>query len=64
MSRLFESVRYLKGVGEARAKTFAGMGISTLYDLISYFPRAYEDRSQIRPISELQVDEPACFRPL
>ena len=62
MARLFDSVRYLKGVGEARAKTFANLGISTLYDLISYFPRAYEDRSRIVPIAELQVDEPACFR--
>ena len=40
MARLFDSVRYLKGVGEARAKTFASLGIHTLYDLISYFPRA------------------------
>ena len=62
MARLFESVRYLKGVGEARARTFANLGIETLYDLISYFPRTYEDRSKIVPIAELQVDEPACFR--
>ena len=62
MAKLFESVRYLKGVGEARAKLFASMGITTLYDLISYFPRAYEDRTRIVPISELQVDEPSCFR--
>ena len=62
MAKLFDSVRYLKGVGEARAKVFASMGITTLYDLISWFPRAYEDRSRIVPIAELQVDEPACFR--
>ena len=62
MAKLFDSVRYLKGVGEARAKTLANLGITTLYDLISYFPRAYEDRSRILPIAELQVDEPACFR--
>ncbi len=62
MAKLFESVRYLKGVGEARAKLFASMGITTLYDLISWFPRTYEDRSRIVPISELQADEPACFR--
>ncbi len=62
MAKLFESVRYLKGVGKARAELFASMGITTLYDLISYFPRTYEDRSRIVPISELQVDEPACFR--
>ena len=62
MAKLFDSVRYLKGVGEARARTFANLGITTLYDLISYFPRTYEDRSRILPIAELQVDEPACFR--
>ena len=62
MAKLFDSVRYLKGVGEARAKTFAALGITTLYDLISYFPRTYEDRSRILPIAELQVEEPACFR--
>ena len=62
MAKLFDSVRYLKGVGEARARTFANLGITTLYDLISYFPRSYEDRSRIAPISEMQVDEPACFR--
>ncbi len=62
MAQLFDSVRYLRGVGEARAKTFASMGITTLYDLLSYFPRAYEDRSRLVPVAELQVDEPACFR--
>ena len=59
---LFASVTQLKGVGAVRAKTFASMGIHSLYDLISYFPRAYEDRSRILAVSELQADEPACFR--
>ncbi len=62
MAKLFESVRFLKGVGEARAKSFASIGVRTLYDLISYFPRTYEDRTRIVPIAELQADEPACFR--
>ena len=62
MPKLFDSVRYLKGVGEARAKQLAALGIETLYDLLAYFPRAYEDRSRLVPICELQADEPACFR--
>lgn len=62
MADLFTSVRYLKGVGEARAKVFASMGIKTLYDLLSYFPRTYEDRSKLVPISRLEADTPACFR--
>ena len=38
MAKLFESVRFLKGVGEARAKSFASIGVRTLYDLISTSP--------------------------
>lgn len=61
MPQLFDSVRYLKGVGEARAKQLHALGIDTLYDLIAYFPRDYEDRSRMVPICELEVDTPACF---
>ncbi len=61
MANLFSSVRYLKGIGEARAKQLAGLGIHTLYDLLAYFPRAYEDRTRLVPIHELEVDVPACF---
>jgi ATP-dependent DNA helicase RecG len=61
MSNLFTSVRYLKGIGEARAAQLAGLGIETLYDLLAYFPRAYEDRTRLVPIHQLEVDVPACF---
>ena len=59
---LFDPVRYLKGVGEARAKQLANLGIATVYDLISWFPRSYEDRTRLVNIAELEVDTPACFR--
>ncbi len=32
-------VRFLKGVGPARAKTFAQLGVHTVGDLLEYFPR-------------------------
>ena len=32
-------VRYLKGVGPARAETFAQLGVETVGDLLEYFPR-------------------------
>jgi len=32
-------VRFLKGVGPARAKTFAHLGVHTVGDLLEYFPR-------------------------
>ena len=62
MAGLFDSIRYLKGVGEARAKLFAKVGVETIYDLLTYFPRAYEDRTKMVDICDLEVDVPACFR--
>lgn len=62
MAGLFDSIRYLKGVGEARAKLFAKVGVETIYDLLTYFPRAYEDRTKIVDICDLEVDVPACFQ--
>ena len=58
---LFDSVQYLKGVGPARAKLLAKLGIETIYDLLTYYPRSYEDRSQLCPICEMEVGKPACF---
>lgn len=52
----------LDGVGPARQKTLEKLGIRTLYDLMAYFPRAYEDRTKIVSICDLEVDVPACFR--
>ena len=36
------------------------LGIATLGDLINWFPRRYEDRREIKPISQLIPGEPAC----
>jgi len=55
-------IRYVKGVGEAREKLMGKLGIHTLRDVIAYFPRAYEDRTRFRRISELIVGETACVR--
>ncbi|MCL2046471.1 MAG: ATP-dependent DNA helicase RecG [Oscillospiraceae bacterium] len=55
-------VRYIKGVGEAREKMMKKLGISTLLDLVSFFPRAYEDRTVIKNIDELTIGEAVCIR--
>ena len=44
MAALNTDIRYIKGVGEARAKALAKLGVTDLRSLLSYFPRAYEDR--------------------
>ena len=62
MAHLSDPITILKGVGPARAKQFAALNIFTLRDLICHFPRAYEDRTALVTISQLEVDKPACFR--
>ena len=62
MAKPTDPITLLKGVGPARAKQFAQLGIYTLQDLICHFPRGYEDRTQLVTIDRLQADTPACFR--
>ncbi|HJB32542.1 ATP-dependent DNA helicase RecG [uncultured Oscillibacter sp.] len=59
MADLNTDVRYIKGIGEQRAKALGKLGIATLRDLISYFPRAYDDRTQLRRIADLVPGETA-----
>lgn len=61
MVDLSKDVKYIKGVGPARAKLLNTLGIFTLYDLITYFPREYEDRGKPKNISELEDGEEALI---
>ena len=60
MADLNTDVRFIKGIGEQRAKALNKLGICTLRDLISWFPRRYDDRTQAKKISELVPGEAAC----
>ena len=56
-----DSIRTLPGIGPKKAELFARLGIQTLGDLLRFYPRDYEDRTRILPISSLEADQPACF---
>ncbi|GAB4505547.1 MAG: ATP-dependent DNA helicase RecG [Anaerolineales bacterium] len=43
----------LQGVGPRHAQTLSKLGLRTLGDMLYYFPRRYEDYSQLKPIREL-----------
>ena len=60
MASLHTDIRYIKGVGEARAKSLAKLGVTDLFSLLSYFPRAYEDRRAYKKIAELTPGEMSC----
>jgi len=46
-------IQYLKGVGPQRAKLLSRLGIKTLKDALYYLPYRYEDRSNLKKISDL-----------
>jgi len=55
-------IQYLKGVGPRIASIFATKNIHTIKDLLFYFPRTYEDRSQFKTISQLDAGAKATLK--
>ena len=64
MTDLNTDVRYIKGIGEKKAQALAKLGVFSLYDLVSYFPRKYEDRSTVMPIALTRGGESVCIEAL
>ena len=60
MADLNTEVRYLKGIGEKKAQALAKLGVFSLRDLVSFFPRKYEDRSLVKPIALTCDGESVC----
>lgn len=54
-------IQYLKGVGEKRAALFEKKGLKTVGDLLYFFPRSHEDRSEVKPIGECAEGETVCI---
>ncbi|MBO5943863.1 MAG: ATP-dependent DNA helicase RecG [Clostridia bacterium] len=57
-----DDIKYIKGVGETRAEGFRLLGVSTVGELLRFYPRAYEDWSKIVPISQCIVGENVCIK--
>lgn len=58
--KLKDDIKYVKGIGETRAKLFKKLGIFTVSDLLFHLPRMLENRSEIKLISELCDGESVC----
>jgi ATP-dependent DNA helicase RecG len=52
-------LKYVKGVGPARAEMLESKGLVTVEDLLSYAPFRYEDRTNVKTIAELAPGEMA-----
>ena len=55
-------IQFLKGVGEARAKSLAKQGIYSIGDLLRNYPRAYEDWNNTILLRDAQINESICVR--
>lgn len=51
------SITQIKGLGKKRAEIFEKLGILTIYDLLTYYPRGYEDRTKIVEIRDIELEE-------
>ncbi|MDQ2945901.1 MAG: DEAD/DEAH box helicase, partial [Acidobacteriota bacterium] len=52
-------LKFVKGVGPARAAILEAKGLTTVEDLLSYPPFRYEDRSNVKTIAQLAPGEMA-----
>ena len=55
--KLSDRVDILSNIGPARKKTLEEMSVTTVKELLEYFPRDYEDRSLTTKINELEEGE-------
>lgn len=53
--KLSDSIQYVKGVGPKKKVELNRLGIKTVYDLLTYYPRIYEDQSVLTKIADLKA---------
>ena len=63
MSKLtpYSDISEINGVGKTRKEQLNKLGIFTVRDLLFHFPRLYENRGNVLPLSEAQTDTPSAF---
>lgn len=52
-----EKVTYINGIGPKYAKLLGKLKIQTIEDFLLYYPRTYQDRSNLKKINQLKVGE-------
>jgi len=54
--KLTDAANSLKGIGPKKLQAMQRLGINTVYDLLTYYPRTYQDLSHLTPLGELQAE--------
>ena len=50
-------VSVIRGIGPSKSQVFADLGVKKIQDLFYYFPRRYDDYSNLKPINRVQYGE-------
>lgn len=58
---LTDNVMYVKGVGPRKAALLEKLNIITMYDLLTHYPRAYENHSSLTKIDDIIEGETAVI---
>ena len=56
------SIQYIKGVGPKRKEKLNKLGIRTIKELFYYFPRDYDDRTELNLLKDAKNGEKASFK--
>ena len=54
---LTQPIQFIKGIGSERAKVLEKLNLRTAADLLFFFPRSYEDFTQLHKIVELENEQ-------
>ena len=59
---LSTDIKYIKGIGPKRALALSKLSINNVEDLITFFPRTYQDRTVITKIVNVFFNQHYCLR--
>ncbi len=54
---LYADIQTIVGIGQKNSKLYNKLGIFTVYDLLRYYPRRYQDYSHLKPINKLNFGD-------
>src|SRR3989339_670462 len=55
-------VQFIKGIGPKKAGVLKKIGISTVEELLRYYPRSYEDRRNVLKIKDIVFNNKICLQ--
>ncbi|MEG1008449.1 MAG: ATP-dependent DNA helicase RecG [Clostridia bacterium] len=58
---LNSDITYINGIGQVKAELFNKLNIYNVYDLLTYYPRTYEDRTTLKKIGEFVNNDFVLF---